>query len=258
MVAVFKTNEIETIGGTTPQGDGIELSGEIKDWNVVEIADDMISSIQEFNVTYVADDFAEAISGPQHEGAYNAPAYEIGGTGDKLRFELNPGQVTVGVEGVEDGTPMTSPDDMDDRSQKNFTLEEATPYKNAYATIKKITAKSILRDNIRGNIIDLEDDIADTKVAVQTALYYFANEWNLRTEAQKVSNPHRTSMDSLTTKLLSDDVKMRADLSNGIEKLNKIIETEAAINTLITETYKYDSNRGLWIPIIYLYSLVSS
>ena len=245
MIAIFKANEVETIGGTTPQGDGVELEGGIKDWNIVTVPDDQISSIQEFNVTYVADDFAEAISGPQQEGAYNAPAFEVGGIGDKLRFELNPNQVTVGIEGVEDGTKMVSPDEMDDQSQKNFSGVEVQPYKDAYATLKKIEAKSVLRNDIRGNIIDIEDDLADTKVAVQTAMYYLANEWNSRTEAQKASNTNRVGMDSLTAKLLSDDVKMRADLSNGIEKLNEIIETEAVINDLVTESYKYDSERGL-------------
>ena len=238
MVGIFKTNEVATIGGTTPQGDGVEVEGSVKDWNVATIPDDKISSIQEFNVTYVSDDFAKAINGPQHEGAYNAPAYEIGGIGDKLRFELNPNQVTA------DGKKLESPDEKDDRSQKNFSSEDVKPYKNAYATIKKIDAKSVLRNNIRGNIIDLEDDLADTKVAAQAAMYYLANEWNSRTDEQKAKNPQKDAMNSLTKKLLSNDVKMRADLSNGIEKLNKIIETEADINKFITKTYKYNSTRG--------------
>jgi len=245
MIGIFKTNEVETIGGTTPQGGGVELEGSVKDWNVVTVPDDKISSIQEFNVTYVADDFATSINGPQHEGAYNAPAYEVGGTGDKLRFELNPNQVTSGIKGVKDGTKLESPDDKDDKSQKNFSSEDVKPYKTAYSTIKKIDAKSVLRNDIRGNIIDLEDDLTDTKVAAQAAMYYLANEWNSRTEAQKAKNTQKVGMDSLTAKLLSDDVKMRADLSNGIEKLNEIIETESTINDLVTDTYKYNSARGL-------------
>ena len=244
MVGIFKTNEIETIGGTTPQGDGIELSGDIKGWNVIEVPDDGISSIQEFDVQYVEDNFIEAINGPQQEGAYNAPAFEVSGTGDKLRFENNPGQEAHGVEGVKDGTKMTSPDEMDDRAQKNFTSNDTAPYKAAYQKIKKITAKSILRNKIRGNIKDIEDDIADTKVAIQTAMYYMANEWNLRTDAEKSKNPQKDNMTKLTNKLLSDDVKMRADLSNGADKLSEIIETEERINNLITESYKYDTTRG--------------
>lgn len=245
MIGIFKTNEIETIGGTTPQGDGVELNGDIKDWNVVVVPDEQISSIQEFNVTYVDDNFADAINGPQQEGAYNAPAFEEGGIGDKLRFELNPNQVASGIEGVEDGTKLTSPDEMDDKSQKNFTSEDVKPYKAAYNYIKKLDAKCVLRNNIRGNIKDLEDDLADTKVAAQTALYYFANEWNSRTDVQKNANPQKASMDKLASKLLSDEVKMRTDLENGISKLNEIIETEQKINDVIAETYKYDSERGL-------------
>jgi hypothetical protein len=157
MVGIFKTNEIETIGGTTPQGDGVEISGDIGGWQVVEIAEDQISSVQEFNIQMVDDNILTDMDGPQQEGAYNAPAYELEGTGDKLTFEMNPGQETHGIEGVEDGTPMTSPDEKDDKSQKNFSAEEVRPYKNAYAAVKKITAKSVLRDDIRGTIIDIED-----------------------------------------------------------------------------------------------------
>jgi len=238
MVGIFKTNNIETIGGTTPQGDNIALGGDISGWNVVELPDDMISSVQEFNIQPVDDNFIEAINGPREEGAYNAPAFEIGGTGDKLRIENNPGQVN------EDGTPIVSPDDADDRSQKNFTSEDVKPYKEAYKTIKKISAKSVLRNNIRGNIIDVEDDLADSKVVAQTVLYYLANEWNLRDESKKLIKPYKDKMDKLSSKLLSDETKMRADLSNGIEKINEIIEREEKINKLVKDTYKYDSQRG--------------
>lgn len=242
MVGIFKTNEIETIGGTVPQGDGVELTGDIAGWNVVEIADDAISSVQEFDIQMVDDSILTNMEGPQQEGAYNAPAYELEAIGDKLTMEMNPGQESVGIEGVEDGTPLTSPDEMDDQSQKNYTAEEVAPYKDAYATIKKITAKSVLRDDIRGNIIDVEDDLADTKAAVQTIMYYMTNEWNLRTDAQKATNPNMTK---LATKLLSDDVKMTSDLQDGVAKLNTILENEEAINNLVADTYKYDSSRGI-------------
>lgn len=242
MVGIFKTNEIETIGGTVPQGDGVELTGDIAGWNVVEIEDNAISSVQEFNIQMVDDSILDNMGGPQQEGAYNAPAYELEAIGDKLTFEMNPDQEAAGVEGVEDGTKMTSPDEMDDQSQKNYTAEEVAPYKSAYATIKKITAKSVLRDDIRGNIIDVEDDIADTKLAVQTILYYMANEWNTRSEADKAAN---TGMTALTSKLLSNEVKMTADLQDGISKMNTILENEEAINNLVSETYKYDSSRGI-------------
>ncbi len=242
MVGIFKTNEIETIGGTTPQGDGVEISGELAGWNVVEIPEDQISSVQEFNIQMVDDSFLEDMSGPQQEGAYNAPAYELEAIGDKLTFEMNPGQEAFGIEGVEDGTAMTSPDEMDDQSQKNFSSVEVEPYKSAYATVKKITAKSILRDDIRGNIIDIEDDLADTKAAVQTIMYYMTNEWNLRTDVQKAVNPNMTK---LATKILSDEVKMSSDLTDGVTKMNTILENEEAINNLVSETYKYDSSRGI-------------
>lgn len=242
MIGIFKTNEIETIGGTVPQGDGVELSGDIAGWNVVEIPEDMISSVQEFDIQMVDDSILEDMGGPQQEGAYNAPAYELEAIGDKLTFEMNPGQEAFGIEGVEDGTSMTSPDEMDDQSQKNFSAVEVAPYKSAYATVKKITAKSILRDDIRGNIIDVEDDMADTKAAVQTIMYYMTNEWNLRTDAQKAVSPEMTD---LATKLLSDEVKMTSDLTNGVEKMNTILENEEAINNLVSSTYKYDSSRGI-------------
>lgn len=242
MVGIFKTNEIETIGGTTPQGNGVEINGEVAGWNIVEVADDAISSIQEFNVQMVDDSTIKDLSGPQHDGAYNAPAFKNEQIGDKLTFEMNPGQEAVGIEGVEDGTPMTSPDEMDDKSQKNYSAEEAKPYKSAYAKIKKISAKSVLRDNIRGNIIDIEDDLADTKAAVQTVMYYMTNEWSLRTDTQKATNPKMTAF---ADKLLSDDVKMTLDLTDSVSKMNTILENEEAINKIVKDTYKYDSSRGI-------------
>ncbi|RLC44187.1 MAG: hypothetical protein DRH57_09390 [Candidatus Cloacimonadota bacterium] len=242
MIGIFKTNEIETVGGTVPQGDGVELAGDIAGWGIVEIDESAISSVQEFDIQMVDDSILTDMDGPQQEGAYNAPAYELEAIGDKLTFEMNPGQEAYGIEGVEDGTSMTSPDEMDDQSQKNYSSDEVAPYKAAYATVKKITAKSILRDDIRGNIIDIEDDLSDTKAAVQGIMYYLTNEWNLRTDAQKATNPNMTKF---TDKLLSDEVKMSSELQDGITKMNTILENEEAINNLVSETYKYDSSRGI-------------
>lgn len=245
MTGIFKTNDIATLGGTTPQGDGVEVVGQIGEWTVVTVADSAISAVQEFNIQPVADDFAEAINGPQSEGAYNAEAMKVNSFGDKMRFETNPGQVAAGIDGVKDGTPLTSPDEMDTESKKNFTSEDVAAYKAAQAYIKKYDAKSVLRNQIRGNIVDVEDDIADTKVAVQAALYYFAHEWNSRTQEQKDSNPAKVQMDTLTAKLLSDDVKMRADLANGLETLNEVLEKEEAINKFVSENYTYNDDRGI-------------
>jgi hypothetical protein len=238
MVGIFKTNNIETIGGTTPQGDSISLGGDISGWNVVEMPDDMISSVQEFDIQPVSDDFIEAINGPMEEGAYNAPAYEIGGTGDKLRIENNPGQVN------EDGNPIVSVDDADDQSQKNFTSEDVKAYKDAYRFIKKYNAKTLLRNDIRGNVKDVEDDIADAKTALQVVMYYFANEWNSRNATQKANNPQHERMDRLTSKLLNSETKMRADLSDGFDKLETFIKEEEKINKLVSAKYKYNSQRG--------------
>ena len=77
------------------------------------------------------------------------------------------------------------------------------------------------------------------------ALYYFANEWNTRTQAQKNANPSKENMEKLATKLLSDDTKMRADLSNGIDSINDILEKEEKINNFVSENYKYNAQRGI-------------
>ena len=244
MQGILKTNNIETIGGTSPQGEGINIVGVVEGWVVVDVVDDQISSVQEFDIQPMQDDFVEAINGPQVEGAYNAPAYEVNGFGDKMRFENNPGQVIVGVAGVEDGTLIEAFDAKDDRSQKNFTSDDIKPYKNAKKFIKKFNAKSILRNKIRGNIVDIEDDIADTKISTQMVMYYFANEWQTRTDEQKAMNPAKDNMERLSAKILSDDIKMRADLANGIESMDTIIEKEERINKFVTKNYKFNSQRG--------------
>lgn len=245
MVGIFKTNDIATIGGTTPQVEGVKIVGQIGDWTVVSVEDYAISSVQEFNIQPVDDNFADAINGPQTEGAYNAPGLQIVSFGDKMRIENNPNQTIVGIDGIEDGTILVHPDDLDTESKKNFTSEDVQAYKDAAAFIKKYDAKSVLRNQIRGSIVDIEDDIADTKVAIQTALYYFAHEWNGRTPEQKAGNTSKLQMDALTEKLLSDTVKMRADLKDGIDSLNEILEKEETINKFITNNYTYNSDRGI-------------
>ena len=232
MEVLFKTNNVATIGGTTPQGENIKIVGMIGDWLVADVPEKSLSSIQEFNVQPVSDGFADAINGPQHEGAYNAPALSVNTFGTKMMIERNPDQVIVGVEGIPDGTKLVHPDVLDDKSKKNFSSEDVAAYKVASSFIKKYDAKSVLRNQIRGNIADVEDDIADTKVASQLALYYFAHEWQSR------------SMEQLANKLLSDEVKMRADLVDGIESINEIVEKEESINKFIADNYKYNAGRG--------------
>jgi hypothetical protein len=244
MQVIFKTNNIATIGGTTPQGIDIKLIGVIGDWTVAEVPDSAISSIQEFNAQPVSDDFVAALNGPKTEGAYNGPALSTDTFGTKMLLENNPGQVVVGIEGIPDGTPVANPNDLDDRSKKNYSSEDVVAYQNVAAFIKKYDAKSVLRNQIRGNIADVEDDLADTKVASQLALYYFAHEWQTRSQAQKDTNPAKDSMEILSAKLLSDDVKMRGDLVAGIESINEIVEKEEAINQFVAANYAYNATRG--------------
>lgn len=245
MEGILKVNEIPTLGGVTPQGDGVKITANFSGWVVVEVDDSAISSIQEFNIQPVSDGFSAAVNGPSSEGAYNQSEMTIRSFGDEMKFVNNPGQVIVGIEGVADGTPIEHPDDKDTISKKNFTSEDVAPYKEARRWIKKYDAKSVLRNQIRGKIVDVEDDIADTKVLTQFALYYFAHEWNTRTQDQKDSNPAKNSMDQLTSKLLSDDIKMRADLKDGLEVVKEIVEKEIEINKFVNENYKYNDGRGI-------------
>jgi len=244
MEGILKRNDIATIGGVTPQGAGIQVLGQIGDWIAVRVDDSAISTVQEFHIQPVEDGFIDAINGPRQEGAYNSATAGIRGFGDKMRLENNPGQVIVGVEGIEDGTPLMHPDSLDDRSKKNYNADDVAPFKKADAFIRKYDSKSILRNQIRGNIVDVEDDIADTKVATQFALYYFAHEWNTRTEAEKNANKSRANMDKLAAKLLSDSCKMRADLANGMSAIDDILVKEAAINKFVTDNYSYNADRG--------------
>lgn len=244
MEFILKDNFMDTIGGVLPQGDGVSVVGRINDWTVVDVKDSAISSIQEFNAQPVSDGFAKSVTGPQVEGAYNAPSTQIRSFGDKMRPENNPGQVIVGIPGIPDGTVIEMRDSKDDKSQKVFTSEDVQDYKNAVSWVKKYDAKSVLRNQIRGKIVDIEDDIADTKVASQMALYYFAHEWQTRTQLQKDTNPASESMEKLASTLLSDEIKMRADLKDGIESMAEIVEKEESINKFVTENYAYNATRG--------------
>lgn len=244
MQVILKENNIATIGGTLPQGEDIKVVGRIGSWTVVEVPDEKLSAIQEFAAQPVADNFAEGVNGPKAEGAYNDQMLNTPHFGVKMMIDNNPGQRVYGVDGVDDGTELKFANSMDTQSKKNFTAEDVAPYKAVEAFIKKFDAKSVLRNQIRGNIADIEDDIADTKVASQMALYYFAHEWQTRTQAQKDANPAKNSMEVLAAKLLSDDVKMRSDLKDGIDSINEIVEKEETINKFVAENYTYNASRG--------------
>ena len=247
MQVIFKTNNIPSLGGTTPQVSGVKLMGTTgtSDWTIADVPDEQLSAIQEFDAQPMADGFVDAYKGPSLEGAYNSPVFEVDSFGSKVMLERNVGQSLAGVEGAAPGATLTHPDEKDTTSKKNFTSEDIAPFKVAEAFLKKFDTKTVLRNKIRGNIVDIEDDIADTKVASQLALYYFAHEWQTRTQAQKDANPAKVNMEALATKLLSDDVKMRADLSNGISSINEIVEKEEIINKFVASNYSYNAGRGV-------------
>lgn len=237
MEAILKMNEIPTIGGVIPQGDNITVVGHVNGWTVVDVADSAISAIQEFGAQPVEQGFADAINGPSMVGARNARMLQVNGFGDKMKIELNP-------QNAPDGTPILPPDHLDDRTPASYTEDDVQPYKNAIAWLAKFDNKSVLRNQIRGNIVDIEDDIADTKILSQLAMYYFAHEWQTRTQAQKDANPAKDNMEVLSSKLLSDEVKMRADLKDGIESVVDILEKEERINAFISNNYGYNDGRG--------------
>jgi hypothetical protein len=238
MVGIFKLNETSQLGGVTPQGEGVSLVNTIKDWTMVEVDESKISSIQEFSVKYVDDKYKDAVNAPQQPGAYNEPAYKIEGIGDKLRIENNPGQITYGIPGVEDGLKIEHPDVLDNKSQKNFTEEDVKPYKELHNFIKKYDKKCVVRNELKGEICDVEDDIADTKVLAQTILYYFVNEWKDRSEELKNKNKNRVAMDKFAKTLLDDETKMRADLNDGMSKIKKILQKEEKIKKIVEVKYK--------------------
>lgn len=237
MQVIFKENAMPMVGGITPQVEGVKIVARTGDWIVAEVDDNQLSAIQEFNVQPIVDGFADAITGPQVEGSLGDGLKGIENFGNKMLPENNPGQDT-------NGHNIRPTDYKDDKSKKNFTSEDVAPFRAANAYVKKYDAKSVLRNQIRGNIVDIEDDIADTKIASQLALYYFAHEWQTRTQAQKDANPAKDNMEYLATKLLSDDVKMRADLAHGIDSINEIVEKEETINKFISENYTYNETRG--------------
>jgi len=243
ILGIFKENEISGLGGVTPQTDNVELAGQLDGWSFVKVDETKVSSIQEFNVQYIDNSIAEGLGAPESTGAYNAEAYKVGGYGDKLRPEVNPGQQYTSVDGKT--VTMTSPDDLDDKSQKNFSEEDVKPYKQAIEFIKKYTAKTILRDGIRSEIKDLGDDIADTKRALKTTLYYFLYEWKNRTDAERSQNPNRASMNALANKLLNDEEKTKLDIDSSFGKMIDIMKDEDAIQKYIKENYKYENERGV-------------
>ena len=235
MIGVFKVNKIATLGGVTPQSEKSKLEIVDNEWNVINVDENEISKFQEFNIQYVDEDIVDGLKAPQKEGAYNEDAYKVEGYGDKLRVEINPGQKFTHTETGKE-VEVTSPDDMDDKSQKNFSAEDVKPYKIAKGKLNKLESKNIIRDKFQSKFKDIEDDITDMKILVQMFKYYFAKEWTLR---EKTSNEkYNKNMKALADKLLNDETKLRIDLENGFNKVLKILKEENEINKFIKEEYK--------------------
>lgn len=230
MVGIFKFNNVETLGGVTPQIPGVELITVINGWQVVLVPDELVSAVQEFGIIPVDVEFAKDIVGPTESGDALKTVYSINGYGDKMRVENNPGQVDS------NGNKMLSLN-VDEES-RYISEDQAKPYKNAYNKLKLLLKKILMRNDIRGNVKDLKDDIADMKNLAQFNLYYFSSEWKSRTDAQRGGNPYASSMNILANKILSDEFKMTLDSTDIVAKIKKIIDEEKTIDTFIANNYK--------------------
>jgi len=224
VTGILKINKIAGLGGVTPQVQGAELKGDNYGWTMVKVKKEEVSKLQEFNIQFIDDDIPDKLDKPADEGSHDEIMKQINGFGEKHKMELRRGEIVIDKDGNEH--KIQHPDDLDDKGRKNYTVEYVAQHKEAKKVIDKINKKSVLRNNIRGNIKDIEDDLADMKIATQIALYYFVNEMKNNKKLSKFAE-----------KVLSDNVKMRVDLKNGSEKLMEIFEDEMNIKKIVEEKY---------------------
>lgn len=76
------------------------------------------------------------------------------------------------------------------------------------------SAKNSLRMQIRSDK-DLEDDLTDQKIVIQNLLFFICDLWsNILTPEQKAKSKYSQVMTPLATMVLSDEVQLRANLSD--------------------------------------------
>lgn len=76
------------------------------------------------------------------------------------------------------------------------------------------SAKKSLRMQIRQDK-DLEDDLTDQKIVIQNLLFFICDLWsNILTPEQKAKSKYNQVMTPLATMVLSDEVQLRANLSD--------------------------------------------
>ena len=76
------------------------------------------------------------------------------------------------------------------------------------------SAKKSLRMQIRQDK-DIEDDLTDQKIVIQNLLFFICDLWsNILTPEQKAKSKYNQVMTPLATMVLSDEVQLRANLSD--------------------------------------------
>lgn len=76
------------------------------------------------------------------------------------------------------------------------------------------SAKNSLRRQIREDK-DIEDDLTDQKIVIQNLLFFICDLWsNILTPEQKAKSKYNQVMTPLATMVLSDEVQLRANLSD--------------------------------------------
>lgn len=109
--------------------------------------------------------------------------------------------------------------------------------KKAELNSYKMEARTIIRDISNGGK-DIEDDLVDTKMVLQFALYAIVDIYNQLTDEQKSSLKYRDNLAMFAPMLQDPSNKLRVDVEpDQVAKIAKILTDEVKFAQIVDEEY---------------------
>lgn len=200
--AIYKENLIPTIGGVNP--DGIEIGlAEYNGWKLCAMSEIEFTKFSEFKL------------------------YPL------------PKTIAVGMALISKATYEPIQEDLDDMPEDLIidgtrTIEETKLAELAEDYIDKLELKFITRAKVR-QFKDFEDDLSDTKLMVEFLLGYIAEDFSVKTDAEKAIFPMKELMEGFIASL--EGKNLRINNEKIMNKIPQIIKDESLISRIVKSNY---------------------
>jgi len=201
--AIYKENIIPLVGGVNP--DGIEIGmADYKGWKLCAMEEVEFDKFSEFRLYPVPKSIAVGMM-------INVEEYQT------IQEDMD-----------------AMPDEIMNETQMGTSDEEIELKHLATEYIDKLELKFITRAKIR-QFKDFEDDLADTKLLVEFLLGYIAEDFTMKTDAEKDIFPMKDMMTTFATTL--DTKNIRINNPKFLNKIPQIIKDESIISRIVKSNY---------------------